>query len=161
MSLEQFMNDAISPWMREDGPENDIVLSTRIRLARNFRDEVFPTFAEDDTLEKVASYMKENYEHASFQAYEDLSYIDIDRLTPIEKRVLVEKHLISPLLTKSKESAVLISENEQVSIMINEEDHLRIQVYFPGLSLRKALEESFKLDDWLEEKITYAFDEKH
>ncbi len=160
MSLEQFMNDAISPWMREDGPENDIVLSTRIRLARNFRDEVFPTFAEDDTLEKVASYMKENYEHASFQAYEDLSYIDIDRLTPIEKRVLVEKHLISPNLTRARKPGVLLSKSEQLSIMVNEEDHIRIQLYFPGFQPKRALEDAFELDDWLEEKVDFAFD-KH
>lgn len=160
MTLEHFMDKAISPWMREEGPDNDIVLSSRIRLARNFKNVSYPVIAEEENLAEIRTFLKEQYAHQSFHNYEDFEYIDVNQLSSIQKRVLVEKHLISPLLTKSKESAVLISENEQVSIMINEEDHLRVQVYFPGLYLRKALEESFKLDDWLEEKITYAFDEK-
>src|SRR5699024_6353609 len=73
---------------------------------------------------------------------------------------LVEKHLVSPHLTEQKHAAgVLISENEQVSVMVNEVDHIRIQLYFPGLQLKKASEESFKFDDWLENKVDYAFDE--
>ena len=58
-----------------------------------------------------------------------------------------------------EEAAALISRNEQISVMINEEDHIRIQLYYPGLQLRKALDEAFAFDDWLEEKVTYAFDE--
>src|SRR5699024_10610610 len=85
----------------------------------------------------------------------------MSELTSIEKRVLVEKHLISPHLAKKAEKAgALISENEQVSIMINEEDHLRIQLYFSGLQLTKALEEAFAIDDWIEENVNYAFDEE-
>jgi len=159
MSLEQFLNVAISPWMRDNGPENDIVLSTRIRLARNFQNETFPTIAEESSLENVSSFMKENYENKSFHTYEDLSFIEVDRLSPIEKRVLVEKHLISPNLTKARRPGVLLSKSEQLSIMVNEEDHIRIQLYFPGFQPKRALEDAFKLDDWLEEKVDFAFDE--
>ena len=160
MSLEQFMNDAISPWMREAGPENDIVLSTRIRLARNFKDEIFPIIADEKDLQKITNYFKENYHNQSFGSYKNLSLIDISHLSHIEKRVLVEKHLISPYLANARSAAVLVSENEQVSIMINEEDHIRMQLYFPGLQLTTALEEAFKFDDWLEENIDFAFDEE-
>src|SRR5690606_6828974 len=66
----------------------------------------------------------------------------------------------SPNLVRFPEAAVLISENEQVSIMVNEEDHLRIQLYLPGMKLADGLEEAFALDDWIEERIDYAFDEK-
>lgn len=160
MSLEQFMNEAISPWMREDGPENDIVLSTRIRLARNFEKEIFPIIANEDDLRKVMNYMKENYHEQSFGVYENLSFIEMENLSHIEKRVLVEKHLISPYLMKARASGVLVSENEQLSIMVNEEDHIRIQLYFPGFQIKQALDNAFELDDWLEEKIDFAFDER-
>ncbi|MBY7141657.1 protein arginine kinase [Virgibacillus sp. NKC19-3] len=160
MTLKQFMNEAISPWMREEGPDSDIVLSSRIRLARNFSDVSYPILADHEKLEGIRDFIKEEYEHQSFQDYEDFSFISIPDLTAIEKRVLVEKHLISPHLSKSEHApATIISKNEQVSVMINEEDHIRIQLYFPGLQLSKALEGAFELDDWLEEKINYAFDE--
>src|SRR5690625_1077187 len=159
MSLEQFMNEAISPWMRISGPENDIVLSTRIRLARNFQTEIFPIIANDEDLRNVTNFMYENYHHKSYKDYKDLSFITIENLNEIEKRVLVEKHLISPHLTKVRTSGVLVSENEQLSIMVNEEDHIRIQLYLPGFQIKQALEDSFELYDWLEEKIDFAFDE--
>lgn len=159
MTLESFMKKAISPWMREDGPENDIVLSTRIRLARNFQEEVFPVYASGSSLKRVNQFMQQTFEDSSFETYEQLMHIKMDQLSPISKRVLVEKHLISPYLVKAKEASSLISKNEQLSIMINEEDHLRIQLYFPGFQLSKGLEEAFRIDNWLEEKIDFAFDE--
>ncbi|WP_099156821.1 protein arginine kinase [Virgibacillus ndiopensis] len=160
MTLQQFMNEAISPWMREDGPDSDIVLSSRIRLARNFAEASFPLIANQEDLEEIKSFFQSEYEHKSFQDYQDFSFVPIRDLSPIEKRVLVEKHLISPHLAKHADSAAtLISENEQVSVMVNEEDHIRIQLYFPGLQLDKALKKAFEFDDWLEEKVNYAFDE--
>lgn len=159
MSLQQFMNEAISPWMRNDGPDSDIVLSTRIRLARNFQNKTFPMIAKEPDLEEVNNYIKQYYAEKTFKEYKNLSFLKMENLSHIEKRVLVEKHLISPHLTKVNRSAVLVSENEQLSIMINEEDHIRIQLYFPGFQLQKTLEDAFQLDDWLEEHIDYAFDE--
>ncbi|WP_164218687.1 protein arginine kinase [Virgibacillus sp. YIM 98842] len=160
MTLQNFMNEAISPWMQEEGPDSDIVLSSRIRLARNFANVPYPILADADKLEEIRDFFKTNYENQSFQNYEDFAFIAIKDLSSIEKRVLVEKHLISPHLVKNAEtSAVLISENEQVSVMINEEDHIRIQLYFPGFQLAEGLEKVFEFDDWLEEKINYAFDE--
>jgi protein arginine kinase len=69
--------------------------------------------------------------------------------------------LISPNLTESKKGAVILSENEDISIMVNEEDHLRIQCLFPGLQLIEALHVANTLDDWIEKKVDYAFDEKY
>lgn len=104
--------------------------------------------------------MKENYEGKSYANYQNLAFIEMEDLSHIEKRVLVEKHLISPFLTKARASGVLVSENEQLSIMVNEEDHIRIQLYFPGFQMKQALDHAFELDDWLEEKIDFAFDER-
>jgi len=160
MTLKKFMNEAISPWMRKDGPDSDIVLSSRIRLARNFADVAFPTIADQQELESIRSFFKQEYGDQSYRAYDDLEFISMRDLTAIEKRVLVEKRLISPHLAKySQVSGVLISANEQLSMMINEEDHVRIQLYFPGFQLTKALTEAFEIDDWIEEKVNYAFDE--
>ncbi|ASK61680.1 protein arginine kinase [Virgibacillus phasianinus] len=160
MTLQHFMNEAISPWMRLDGPDSDIVLSSRIRLARNFAYAAFPIIAENEELEKIHDFFQQEYEHQSFQDYEDFQFVSIRDLSAAEKRVLVEKHLISPHLAKHAETAAtLISQSEQVSVMINEEDHIRIQLYFPGFQLSKALEKAFEFDDWLEEKINYAYDE--
>src|SRR5690625_594339 len=160
MTLKKFMNEAISPWMRKDGPDSDIVLSSRIRLARNFADVAFPTIADQQELESIRSFFKQEYGNQSYRAYDDLEFISMRDLTAIEKRVLVEKRLISPHLAKySQVSGVLISANEQLSMMINEEDHVRIQLYFPGFQLTKALTEAFEIDDWIEEKVNYAFDE--
>src|SRR5699024_10027298 len=140
-------------------PNSDIVLSSRIRLARNFDKVAFPIIAETEELEKIHRFFRETYAHESFQDYRDFEFVPIDNLSPVETQVLVEKHLISPhLAKKSKASAALISKNEQVSIMINEEDHIRIQLYFPGFQLDQALEKAFELDDWMEEQIDYAFD---
>ncbi|WP_010652139.1 protein arginine kinase [Oceanobacillus massiliensis] len=160
MSLQHFINEAISPWMRETGPDNDIVMSSRIRLARNFANVPYPILAEQENLERIREFFAEEYSHQSFGNYEDLEFVSTKELTPVEKSVLVEKHLISPHLAKySDQAGALISQNEQVSVMINEEDHIRIQLYFPGLQLKEALEQAFAIDDWLEEKVNYAFDE--
>ncbi len=160
MSLEQFINEAISPWMKEDGPDSDIVMSSRIRLARNFQKYPFPIISSEDRMKEILDFFKQEYKGQSFRDYKDFEVVEMSELQQIEKRVLVEKHLISPHLTDhSKNSASLISQNEQVSIMINEEDHIRIQLYFPGFQLDRALEQASQLDDWLEEKVDYAFDE--
>lgn len=161
MTLQHFMNEAISPWMREEGPDSDIVLSSRIRLARNFAEYSYPILANETDLQNISEFIQNEYEHKSFKDYQKFEFIPIKNLNQVEKRVLVEKHLISPHLAEHDHSSgTLISKNEQVSVMINEEDHIRIQLYFPGFQLNKALEKAFEFDDWLEEKINYAFDER-
>lgn len=159
MSLEQFMNEAISPWMRDEGPDNDIVISSRIRLARNFNDYLFPTFRKEEELLKITDFFKKEFDKSSVKPYNNFSLKYMIDLTKVKKRVLVEKHLISPNLAKEHAGAVLMADNEQVSIMLNEEDHIRMQLYLPGLQLSTALQEAFYIDDWIEEKVDYAFDE--
>src|SRR5699024_10460356 len=114
---------------------------------------------EVEELTKVTDFFKEKFQASSFQTYKTFDLIYMKNLSQIEKRVLVEKHLISPNLVKSNAGAVLMSENEQVSIMLNEEDHIRMQLYIPGFQLSTALKEAFYIDDWVEEKIDYAYDE--
>ncbi|MCF3943845.1 protein arginine kinase [Oceanobacillus alkalisoli] len=160
MTLEHFLNEAISPWMRKEGTDSDIVLSSRIRLARNFANVMYPILGKEDELKKVHDFMKDTYNKTSFQDYTDFHFISTKNLSEIENQILIEKHLVSPSLTRYPQSAALISKNEQVSIMINEEDHLRIQLYFPGYQLADGLKQASQLDDWIEGKVDYAFDEK-
>ncbi|MDF0727609.1 protein arginine kinase [Cytobacillus sp. S13-E01] len=161
MSLQRFINKAISPWMNQEGPDSDIVLSSRIRLARNFENMLFPTVSTNEESQAIISLFQEQFEKKSFDSIGEFELLRMDELQPIEKRVLVEKHLISPNLAEdSTFGACLLSENEEVSIMINEEDHIRIQCLYPGFQLTEALKVAGELDDWIEQYVDYAFDEQ-
>ncbi|MES9736041.1 protein arginine kinase [Peribacillus frigoritolerans] len=161
MSLEKFVENALSSWMSAEGPEIDIVLSSRIRLARNFKDFTFPTSFSNEEANKIIELIKKRIEEEVTPEIGKLELLEIDQLQPLEKRVLVEKHLISPhLVEDSAKSACLLSENEEISIMINEEDHLRIQCLMSGLQLKETLKIANVLDDWIEESIDYAYDEE-
>ena len=160
MSLEKFLNNALSSWMNDDGPSSDIVLSSRVRLARNLEGIHFPTVASNEESKEVVELLKNKME--STTVFDQLELITISELKPVEKRVLVEKHLISPHLAEdSPYGACLLSQDESISIMLNEEDHIRIQCLFPGLQLKEALMVAQELDDAMEEKVDYAFDEKY
>src|SRR5690625_4176290 len=116
MTLQNFMDKAISPWMRQDGPDSDIVLSSRIRLARNFAKVPFPIIAEVGELEDIRSFIQAEYESNTFETYDSCKFTMVSEFTPIESRVLAEKHFISPHLAKHVSTAgSLIAENEQVS----------------------------------------------
>lgn len=161
MSLEKFINQAVSSWMSDDGPDSDIVLSSRIRFARNLDEYNFPTLFTSGEAEEVVGTIMERANNTSIAAFGPLEMIKMDEIPPLQKRVLVEKHLISPNLAEnSVHGAVLLSGNEEVSIMINEEDHIRIQCLFPGFQLSEALKAANEIDDWLEDYVNYAFDEK-
>lgn len=156
MSLERFINQQTTAWMSGTGPDSDVVLSTRIRLARNLENVPFPTILSMEKAEEVVDQINK-------AASESLSLelLKMEDISQLQKRVLVEKHLISPYLAEtSLYGAVLISEQEDVSIMVNEEDHLRIQCLASGLQLHETLEKANQIDDAIEGRVPYAFDEK-
>ncbi|TYQ16635.1 UNVERIFIED_CONTAM: protein arginine kinase [Acetivibrio alkalicellulosi] len=148
-------------WYLEKGPESDVVISSRIRLARNFKDVPFPFKMKREDGKKILmgakkAILKEGKENSDFE------FIDLQQLNPIKKQILVEKHLISPNLAESQfESGLIVSSDEKVSVMINEEDHLRIQCIFPGMQLNSALEICSNIDGVFEESIDFAFDENY
>lgn len=160
MTLEKFLSKAISAWMSQDGPDSDIVLSSRIRLARNFKDHYFPTIYSAEQAKEIITEVTKIFNIIK-EDHDQIDLLRMDDLQPLQKRVLVEKHLISPnLADESSHGAVILTEDEDVSIMINEEDHIRIQCLFPGLQLKDALEKASEIDDLIEEHIHYAFNEK-
>lgn len=160
MSFQNFITNAMSEWMKASGTDSDIVISSRIRLARNLSDFPFPMLSTDSQLEKVIEAVEVAIGDEGFSNIGPLKLIPMDSLTPLQKRVLVEKHLISPnLANQSRKGAVVLNHNESVSILVNEEDHLRIQCLFPGLQLKEAWEFADQIDDLFEKHMDLAFDE--
>ncbi|WP_149453722.1 protein arginine kinase [Pasteuria penetrans] len=161
MSLEQFMKRAISGWMRVTGPQAEIVFSSRVRIARNLADLPFPMVIPTAQAEQVIQRLHDLLIHASPPGVlREAQLIRMCDLSSLEKQVLVEKHLISPVLAEeSRNGAVIVSTNESVSLMINEEDHIRIQCLYPGLQLQEAWGLANQIDDWLEKHLAFAFDE--
>lgn len=159
MSLERFLNQAVSSWMSAEGPDSDIVLSSRIRLARNIEQFKFPYAFSNEEANQVIQLIKNRMQEHRFSKVGEMELLIMENLQPLQKRVLVEKHLISPNLAEGSHGACLLSENEEVSIMLNEEDHIRIQVLFPGFQIKEALEMANGIDDWIEDYADYAYDE--
>ena len=144
-------------WYMGLGNQGDIVLSTRVRLARNLEDYPFPSRLDSKEKEEVSSIIKEALSDYNEKALEN---IDMSALTPAGAVSLAEKHLISPeFASETKGRSLLLSESEDVSIMLCEEDHVRIQVIYPGLSLEEAFDTAEKIDSHLEKKLSYAFSE--
>lgn len=161
MSFQNFITNAVSEWMNGGGEDADIVISSRVRLARNVREYPFPILATDSQLEQITDTVRQVMEDEDFKRQGPFEFVRMDELTGLQKRVLMEKHLISPtLMAESRRGAVLLSENEAFSIMVNEEDHLRIQCLVSGLQLQKAWEAADQIDDIFEKHVNFAFDER-
>ncbi len=138
------------------GPSVPIILSTRLRLARNLADCPFPGWAKETQRRDTLSQCK-----AALQGMDILKgayLLKMSDLSELEKQVLVERHLISKELSSSTEgSAVIISKDGSCAVMINEEDHLRIQILQGGIHLKKIWKIIDQLDTKLEERLNYAF----
>ncbi|WP_201716399.1 protein arginine kinase [Rossellomorea arthrocnemi] len=161
MSLEKFLSNALSSWMCEEGPNSDIVLSSRVRLARNLTEFRFSTLYSSEEAREIVERVKEKLTFYPGNLGE-LEFLPTSEIQPLQKRVLMEKHLISPNLAEDTNyGAVLLSSEEDISIMVNEEDHIRIQCLYPGLQLKEALQKANQIDDWFESEFDFAFDEKH
>lgn len=142
--------------------EPEIVISTRIRIARNFSEVPFPIKMNEVQANCVINRVKESIFASNSGMASTFTFMDINELNNIEKQVLVEKHLISPdLASKTRGSAVIVSKDEKISIMINEEDHLRIQCMSSGMQLEETWALCAKVDALLEEKNEFAFDKQY
>ncbi|WP_373312840.1 protein arginine kinase [Paenibacillus glycanilyticus] len=147
--------------MKGVGPDSDIVISSRVRIARNLRQFPFPMLATNQQSLEVMNQLTAIGQSGKLDPVGHFETIILSELSELERRVLVEKHLISPnLANESRGGAIILSENESVSIMINEEDHLRIQCLYPGFQVKEAWTLANQIDDIFEEETNYAFDEK-
>ncbi len=161
MSIKETVNTSHSRWM-EQGPESDVVVSSRVRAARNLTGMPFPHQLSEADARQVFHSVRLAMENRDFvKQFGRLELTEMSELTPVERQILVEKHLISPdLLENYPKKAVVLRDDEVISVMVNEEDHLRLQCILPGLQLNEAWETIDKIDNSLEKTLDYAYDEK-
>lgn len=139
------------------GPHDRIVMSSRVRLARNLREHAFPGWAKKPERVKVLDLAMPAV--CSMPEMADSFAEAMDNLTALDKQLLVERHLISrEHAAKNVGSGLVINRAETFSVMINEEDHLRMQALRPGFQTREAWQAIDKLDSALEKKLSFAFD---
>jgi len=143
-------------WLSGDGPNRQIVVSSRVRLARNLRDKPFPGWAKKSERLDVMNLVKQAVEHLPEMAE---SYSEnLEALSPLEKQVLVERHLISrEHAAKGVGSAVVMNAPQSLSVMINEEDHLRMQAIRCGLQLDNVFKMINRVDSELEDSLEFAY----
>ena len=158
MKLET-LTESVGEWLRGTGPESDIVMSSRVRLARNVAHYPFVNRASTQDRADVERLLRERI--ASVPLGGGLDYIDVGRLEDVDRRLLVERQLISREHADAQGArGVAIDAREQVSLMINEEDHLRIQCLHSGLDLHGAWDQIRSVDDEIERVVPYAFHER-
>ena len=142
---------------RRHGPQDRIVMSSRVRLARNLKDAAFPGWSKKPERVKILESIRPAVE--SLPEMKDAFSEAMDNLGALDKQILVERHLISrEHAAKSSGSGLVLNREETFCVMINEEDHLRMQALRPGLQLKQAWNAIDHLDSELEKKLDYAFD---
>ncbi|MEN8904936.1 MAG: protein arginine kinase [Clostridiales bacterium] len=140
-----------------EGPESDVIISSRVRLARNLRDFPFPLKMDLKQSEEVLNRVK----NVLVDMFENYEFVDIEKLNKTDLFSMVEMHLISPEFALSKKpKGLLLSNSENISIMINEEDHIRIQVLDSGFQLENVWNTCLNVDNSLDNKLDIAFSEK-
>lgn len=145
-------------WYLQSGKESDVVVSTRVRLARNLNDFKF-NLKDKEEINKLEKKLKE----ASWSIGYGLKFLKLKDMDDITKMSLVEKNLISPefALDKNDTGAILINDDENICIMINEEDHLRLQVFSSGLDTENTLNLAKELDEKIGNTLNYAINKKY
>ena len=155
MKLENLTN-TVGEWLRGTGPESDIVMSSRVRLARNVAQFPFVSRATEQDRADVEKFLRDRI--ARSPAGATLEYIDVGGLAEVDRQFLVERQLISRELAEAQGArAVAIDGREQVSLMVNEEDHLRIQCLHSGLDLRGVWEQIRAVDEAVGRVVPYAY----
>jgi protein arginine kinase len=146
-------------WLRGDGPESDIVISSRVRLARNLTGFPFITRMSADARIQVVQMVRRLLRTTPEQ--QKMHFLDVEGLSALDAQLLMERQLISRELARSEGArGVVISSSERHSVMINEEDHLRLQVLHSGLALEECWRECDALDDQIAAGAPYAFHEQ-
>jgi len=146
-------------WLSAEGPRSDMVISSRIRLARNLAGHRFSSRMDEEEMDTVLQEVRDALN--TIPAGASLRWFDLEGLSALERHLLLERHLIS----REQESAdgpraVAFDESERISIMVNEEDHLRLQSLRSGLQLQQAYADLDQLDNDLSTTLDFAFDQE-
>lgn len=146
-------------WYEKSGNCGDVVCSTRVRLARNLKQFPFPAKATDPQREAVEQKVRDALLSGNSILSKESRFVPLENASEDEAVSLVERHIVSPeFISDRRGKAVLISDDESISIMVNEEDHLRIQVLREGFSLKEAAETADRIDTLLSETLDFAYD---
>ena len=152
----------MSKWYESEKCENGIIISSRVRLARNLKKYNFYNKLANSEAEKMINDVKNSILEGRTAFGQQFKYAAVNSMDQNEKFAMVEKHIISPELMKSnKPCAVLYKDDETISIMLNEEDHIRIQAISPGDNIEEAFDIADKIDNLIEESVEFAFSEKY
>ncbi len=144
-------------WMTGEGADNAIVLTSRIRLARNLKAEPFPGWAKKEQRQHILELLRPAAE--ALPCMKDAFSQELDDLSSVQKQVLVERHLISrEHAARGEGSAAVIERRQSIALMLNEEDHLRMQAIRPGMALRAAYDSLAAVDEEIEQSLEIAFD---
>lgn len=153
--FEQYVEKP-AKWLEADGAEAAVVISSRVRLARNIADHQYPDRADSDVHSRVKEFVQEALDSSGL--LDKGALYESETVSELDRSFLIERHLISPEFMRTRTNrAIYISTDGAVSIMINEEDHLRIQSFRSGLEIRTAMENAEKIDNKLGEKLEYDY----
>ena len=163
--LEAIVKNPSSPWMDGSGELADVVISSRVRLARNLRNVPFPHLLEEgqarEVLGRISGAVMDLASKSAKTPLGELQVFDLQEVSPLDRQVLVEKHLMSPQHAQSGYGKGLVTRaDEKVSIMVNEEDHVRLQCLYSGLELEEAWIAASGIDDLLDERLDFAYDDR-
>lgn len=154
------LSDHVSQWFDGSGPGADIVISSRIRLARNLAGYEFCPCLTTARKSEVLQTLKDTL--LALDLGQDLFFVDLGAASALEQNLLVERHLISRQHARAAgPRGAVIAHDESFTAMINEEDHLRIQVFQTGLQLGACWERINRIDDLIEQHVEYAFDPEY
>jgi protein arginine kinase len=153
------LNHHASDWIRDSGPEADVVISSRVRLARNIAGYPFLSRANAGQQHELMSRCQENI--FGCELTNEMIWVELAESSKLDRQLLVERHLISHQHSQAvNPRGVALSSDESMAIMVNEEDHLRIQVLRCGMQLENAYEEANRVDDQLESNLQFAYSSK-
>ena len=146
-------------WFEQNGPEGDVVISSRVRLARNLKDYNFSLKLDTPDAHKMigeaAQKLRVLLEFKDFHEYH------FENLEEVQREAMKERHVIIPFLLSQSVAGGFVSSNEDLSIMLNEEDHIRIQAYRAGMDMERAYEAADHIDDCIGAVLPYAYDTQY
>lgn len=146
-------------WYLQNGKESDVILSSRVRLSRNIKGIPFTTKCKDEDFKKIYDLMK----NATMSLGYGLKFIALKDIDDITKGVLAEEHLISQEFAKTKNpyAAIIINDDENICIEVNEEDHIKLQVFSSGLDIENLMNLAIEIDQKLENIVPYSYNEQY
>lgn len=158
MSMEKILKSPRIDWLHGEGNDTDVVLSSRVRLARNLESRSFPNRSNSAERLNILKEIEKSKSDLNSAGSKKFFFTPMDELSEADRWTLMEKHLISPQLAAGEiGQGLLVRDDSVISIMINEEDHLRIQGMSRGLALEEAFEQANSVDDTLGNRHSWAF----